>query len=206
LLETIDGEALGEPRRIPFVTGRRKTFWIGNCVAVGLSSGFLEPLESTSIHLIQTAVLKLLALFPDQGFEPADIAAFNRHTASEYERVRDFLVLHYKATRRDDSPFWLYCRDMDVPDGVREAIELFQSRGRMLISADHLFNAPSWLAVMLGQGIQPRGYDPLADMLSEPELEAHMASVQAYIDRITAAMPLHMDYVRGFCGSDAIAR
>ena len=206
LLDTIDGGALAQPRRIPFVTGRRKSFWIGNCVAVGLASGFLEPLESTSIHLIQTAVLKLLALFPDKRFEPADIAAFNRHTAAEYERIRDFLVLHYKATRRDDSPFWLYCRDMDVPDGVREAIELFQSRGRMLISADHLFNAPSWLAVMLGQGVQPRGYDPLADLLSESELEAHMASVQAYIDRTTAAMPLHMDYVRSFCGSDAIAR
>jgi tryptophan halogenase len=205
LLETLDDNALAAPRRIPFSTGRRKSFWIGNCVAIGLASGFLEPLESTSIHLIQTAVLKLLALFPDKGMEAADIAAFNRHTIAEYERIRDFLILHYKLTSRDDTPFWRHCRDMEVPDGVRQAMDLFASRGRFLVTADHLFPGPSWLSVMLGQGLWPRGYDPLADNVPQPELEAHMASLRAYVDRTADAMPPQIDYVRNFCGSAPVA-
>ena len=169
-------------------------------MAVGLAAGFLEPLESTSIHLIQTAVLKLLALFPDMAFEPADIDAFNRHTRGEFERTRDFLVLHYKVTQRSDTPFWRYCRDMDVPDAVRETIELFEARGRMLVSADHLFSGPSWLSVMVGQGLCPRGHDPLADTLSEADLDAHMRSVREDVERIVASMPRHWDYVERFCG------
>jgi len=205
LLETLGSDVLAAPHRIPFSTGRRKRFWIGNCVAIGLASGFLEPLESTSIHLIQTAVLKLLALFPDKDFEAADIAAFNRHTIAEYERIRDFLILHYKLTSRDDTPFWRHCRDMEVPDGVREAIGLFASRGRLLVTADNLFPGSSWLAVMLGQGLWPRGHDPLADNIPQPELEAHMGSLRAYVDRTTAAMPRHVDYLRNFCGSMPVA-
>jgi tryptophan halogenase len=146
--------------------------------------------------------MKLLALFPDKAFEPADIATFNRHTQGEYERLRDFLILHYKVTQRGDTPFWRYCRDMDVPDSVREVIELFASRGRMLVSADHLFTGPSWLSVMVGQGLRPRGYDPLADTVSEAELEAHMRSIRDYIDQTTKAMPDHMDYVTRFCAED----
>lgn len=199
LRETIDGEAQAAARRIPFVTGRRKAFWVKNCVAIGLSSGFLEPLESTSIHLIQTAVLKFLALFPDEGFEAADIAAFNRHTQGEYERLRDFLILHYKLTQRDDTPFWRYCRDMDIPDSVQNMIDLFASRGRMFVSADHLFTGSSWLSVILGQGLKPRRYDPLVDTLSEADLEAHMGTVKAAIDRTVDAMPTHQDYLDRFC-------
>lgn len=199
LLETVDGDVLAPPRPIAFQTGRRQSFWVGNCVAIGLSSGFLEPLESTSIHLIQTAILKLLALFPDRHFEPADRAAYNRHTVGEYERLRDFLILHYKVTQRDDTPFWRYCRDMDVPDSVSDAIDLFRSRARMFVSADHLFSGTSWLAVMLGQGLQPRGYDPLADIVPEAELESHMAALHDYVDKTTAAMLPHGDYVRQFC-------
>ena len=199
LLASLDGPALAAPRRIPFCPGRRKSFWIKNCVAVGLASGFMEPLESTSIHLIQTSVLKILAFFPDKSFEPADIATFNRHTQAEYERLRDFLILHYKVTRRDDTPFWRYCRDMEVPDSITEIIELFEARGRLMISADHLFTAPSWLSVMLGQGLQPRGYDPLADTIPEANLKDHMASVRNYIDQITTTMPKHEGYVSTFC-------
>ena len=205
LRESLDGELLAEPRRIPFIPGRRKSVWVKNCVAIGLSSGFLEPLESTSIHLIQTAVLKLLALFPDRSFEPAEREAFNRHTIGEYDRIRDFLILHYKVTRRDDSDFWRYCRDMAVPDTLREAMELFESRGRMLISADHLFTGPSWLSVMLGQGLRPRGYDPLADTIPEAELMEFMDSVRSSIDRAASAMPSHEDYLRHFCWSGAVA-
>ncbi|WP_428312889.1 tryptophan halogenase family protein [Hydrocarboniphaga sp.] len=205
LLDSLDGAALSAPRRISFVPGRRKEFWIKNCVAIGLASGFLEPLESTSIHLIQTAILKLLAFFPDKGFEPADIAAFNRHTQGEYELLRDFLILHYKITQRADTPFWRYCRDMDVPDAVREAIELFEARGRMLIRADHLFTGRSWLAVMLGQGLRPRGYDPLVDTIPDADLHAHMNSVRNYIDQATAAMPRHGDYLSRFCGQNSHA-
>jgi tryptophan halogenase len=200
LLASLEGMPLASPRRIPFRTGRRKKFWIGNCVAVGLAAGFLEPLESTSIHLIQTAVLKLLALFPDLRFDQAEIDAFNRHTVGEYERTRDFLILHYKITQRSDTPFWRYCSAMDVPDAVRETIELFESSGRMLISADHLFTGPSWLSVMLGQGLSPRRFDPLVDTIPEGELQAHMDSVRGEIDRAVAAMPEHMAYVRRFCG------
>ncbi len=206
LLENLDGEALASPRHIPFVPGRRKAFWIKNCVAIGLSSGFMEPLESTSIHLIQTAILKLLAYFPDKGFEPADIKMFNRLTLDEYERLRDFLILHYKVTQRADTPFWRYCRDMDIPDSLRNIIELFEARGRIQISNDHLFTMPSWLAVMLGQGLRPRGYDPLVDTLPEAELNAHMTSIRDYIDQATAAMPRHQDYLARFIGGAANAR
>ncbi|HVY24040.1 MAG TPA: tryptophan halogenase family protein [Steroidobacteraceae bacterium] len=199
LLACLDGAPLASPRRIPFRTGRRKVFWIGNCVAIGLAAGFLEPLESTSIHLIQTAVFKLLALFPDLNFDQADINAFNRHTISEYERIRDFLILHYKITQRSDTSFWRYCAEMIVPDSVRENIELFESRGRMFISADHLFTGQSWLSVMLGQGLRPRGYDPLVDALTDEELDAHMNFVRDGITRAVAAMPNHADYVEHFC-------
>jgi tryptophan halogenase len=201
LLASLEGSPLASPRRIPFRTGRRTKFWIGNCVAVGLASGFLEPLESTSIHLIQTAVLKLLALFPDLTFDQAEIDAFNRHTVGEYERTRDFLILHYKITQRSDTPFWRYCSAMAVPDAVNETIELFESSGRMFISADHLFTGQSWLSVMLGQGLLPRRYDPLVDTIPDGELEAHLNSVRRDIAQAVLAMPDHMEYVQRFCGS-----
>jgi tryptophan 7-halogenase len=206
LLNNLDGAALDAPRRIPFVPGRRKAFWIQNCVAIGLSSGFMEPLESTSIHLIQTAILKLLAYFPDKSFEPADIKTFNRLTLDEYERLRDFLILHYKVTQRADTPFWRYCRDMDIPDSLRDIIELFEARGRLQISGDHLFTTQSWLSVMVGQGLHPRGYDPLVDTLPEAELNAHMKSIRDYIDQATTAMPRHHDYLARFMGGANHAR
>jgi tryptophan halogenase len=201
LLEKLDAPAVTEPRRIHFVPGRRQSFWVKNCVAIGLASGFLEPLESTSIHLIQTGVLKLLALFPDKGFEPADIAAFNGHTEGEYERLRDFLLLHYKITQRTDTPFWRHCREMQMPESVQRAMDLFESRGRMMVSADNFFSGPSWLSVMLGQGLRPRGYDPLANTVSETELENHMRAVRDYIDQTVKAMPAHDNYLARFCGS-----
>jgi tryptophan halogenase len=206
LLDNLDGAVLDAPRHIPFVPGRRKAFWIKNCVAIGLSSGFMEPLESTSIHLIQTAILKFLAYFPDKGFEPADIKTFNRLTLDEYERLRDFLILHYKVTQRADTPFWRYCRDMGIPDSLREIIELFEARGRMHIPSDNLFTAQSWFAVMVGQGLRPRGYDPLVDTLPEAELNAHMKSIRDYIDQATAAMPRHHDYLARFMGGADHAR
>jgi tryptophan halogenase len=200
LLASLEGAPLASARRIPFRTGRRKKFWVGNCVAVGLAAGFLEPLESTSIHLIQTAVLKLLALFPDLTFDAADIDAFNRHTSGEYERIRDFLILHYKVTQRTDTPFWRYCSEMAIPDAVSETMELFESSGRMFISADHLFTGASWLSVMLGQGVRPRRYDPLVDTIPDAELDAHLDLIRADIARAIAAMPDHIAYVQRFCG------
>lgn len=198
LRETVDGPLLAEPRHIPFVPGRRSTPWIKNCVAIGLAAGFMEPLESTSIHLIQTAILRLLAHFPDKGFESADIKSFNDQTRAEYERLRDFLILHYKVTQRSDTEFWRYCRDMDVPDSVSETIELFEARGRIHITRDHLFTLPSWLSVMLGQGLKPRAYDPLVDTIPEAELNEHMESIHDYIDNTTMAMPRHQDYLSRF--------
>ena len=205
LLSQLDGEPMAAPRRLQFVTGMRKKVWNKNVVAIGLAAGFMEPLESTSIHLVHTAIVKLLAFFPDKAFAPADIAEFNRHTQAEYVRIRDFLILHYKATRRDDTAFWRHCRDMEVPETLGHIMEVFQARGRLMITADHLFTAQSWMAVMLGQGLRPQTYDPLADGLTQAELEAHMASVRDQVAKLTHAMPGHGDYIRRFCRAEAAA-
>jgi tryptophan 7-halogenase len=132
LLSSIEGGALADPIKLQFATGRRKRFWNKNCVAIGLSSGFLEPLESTSIHFIQRAITMLLTLFPDRNFRSAEIDRYNKILAAEYERVRDFLVLHYSATERDDSDLWRYCRNVSLPDTLKERIDLFRSHGRIL--------------------------------------------------------------------------
>lgn len=200
LLNTLDGRTLSTPRRIRFVTGRRRVFWNKNCVAIGLAAGFMEPLESTSIHLIHTSVLRLLAFFPDKRFDPAEVAAFNRATASEYEATRDFLILHYKATVRDDSPFWRQCLDMEIPDTLQTAIDLFRVKGRLLTSRDHLFSQHSWLSVMIGQGLDPAGYDPLVDGIPPDVLQNHMEQTRKAIGRVVAEMPIHETYIKHFCG------
>lgn len=201
LLGTLDGKALAEPRRIRFATGRRTQSWVKNCVAIGLAAGFMEPLESTSIHLIQTAIVRLLAFFPSAEFDAADIKEFNRQTASEYESIRDFLILHYKLSSRDEA-FWRYCRHMSVPDTLAERLELFLANGRVRVSGDELFTRPGWVSVLLGQNDLPGGYDPLADKVATAELSAFMADVRSRIDSAVDAMPLHADYVRQFCGAE----
>lgn len=199
LMQNLDGAALAEPRHIRYQTGRRKKFWSHNCVAVGLASGFLEPLESTSIHLIQTAISRIVNFFPRAGFDVADVAEYNRQTLVEYEHIRDFLVLHYKVTKRNDSDFWNYCRSMAIPDTLQRKIDLFSSNGRIYREKDELFTEMSWLQVMIGQGIVPRGYHPFADLRPEAEVQAYLMNVEAVIAKCVNAMPTQTEFIKTHC-------
>jgi tryptophan halogenase len=191
LLGEIAAPPLADPNKLRFVTGKRKKQWVGNCVALGLASGFLEPLESTSIHLIQLGIGRLLDLFPAQEWDPADADEFNRLMAIEYERVRDFIILHYHATERDDSEFWNYCRTMTVPDSVAWKMELFRERGVVVNYRDGMFLEPSWLAVYLGQRVRPRHPDPLGDKVSDAEVIAMMEAMRGRYTQAAEAMPTH---------------
>jgi tryptophan 7-halogenase len=205
LLANLDGEPLADPRALRFVAGKRRRAWIGNCVALGLASGFLEPLESTSIHLVQTAIARLLQLFPRNGIEPADIAQFNAETDFEYESIRDFIVLHYRANRRQGSEFWRYCREMALPDSLAHKIALFEANGRIARYNQELFDAPSWLQVMWGQGIRPRGYNPLADSLTRQELDKFLSLSRRHARQVAAGMPPHEAFIAAHCAAGAPA-
>lgn len=199
LLDNIEGEALAEPKVIHFKTGMRKKFWSKNCVAIGLSSGFLEPLESTSIHLIQSSISKLLALFPTKNFEQEIIDKYNHILSAEFIGVRDFIILHYKATQRTDSPFWNYCRTMDIPKTLQQKIELYEAGGRLFRDNNELFDEISLVAVMHGQGIRARSYHPMADDINEVEFERLMREIKSVIDRSADAMPTHNDFILKNC-------
>jgi hypothetical protein len=178
LLAGLDGAALDEPRQLRFVTGRRKQSWVKNCVALGLAAGFVEPLESTSIHLIETAVGKLIELWPDRDFRPELAEEFNRVMAIRYESVRDFIILHYKLTQRDDSEFWRYCANMRIPDSLHHQIELFRETGRVTILDRDGFAEPSFVAMMMGLGVVPKRYDPFADAVDMRALHGHFAGLR----------------------------
>jgi tryptophan halogenase len=201
LLANLDGKALDDPRLIPFTTGRREVVWKKNCLALGLSAGFLEPLESTAIHLIQTGVAWLLALLPDKSFNPTEIDEYNRIVTGTYEQTRDFLILHYKATERADSDFWNHCRNMDIPPSLARRMALFRNNGRCLIEADELFALTSWLAVLMGQGVTPQGINELANSLSEQELLQVMEEIKGRIGQTAGALPAHGDYIAQFCAA-----
>jgi tryptophan halogenase len=194
-LAQLGGEPLGEPRFLRFAAGRRRKLWNRNVVALGLAGGFLEPLESTSIHLVQAGISKLFALFPDRDFDPALEAEYNRLSAIQLEQVRDFIILHYKATERTDSLFWRDCGAMAVPDSLERKIELFRAGGRIFRYEDELFAEDSWLAVLLGQGIVPRTYDPLADSVDEAGIRQTLARMAPFIREAAEAMPAHSAYI-----------
>jgi tryptophan halogenase len=204
LLQHLDGKPLAEPRLLKFLTGHRRQFWKKNVVAVGLSSGFLEPLESTSIHLIQTAIARIINFLPSNGpagFDAADIAAYNAMTRWEYERIRDFLVLHYKATQRGDSEFWNYVRTMPVPDSLQHKMDLFSSNGRLFRDGEELFTDLSWLQVMVGQGVMPRSHHALAGLRPEAEVQAYLNNVEGVIAKCVAAMPTHEAFIAQHCAA-----
>ena len=201
LLSSMDGKVLTEPRVIKFKTGRRKKSWNKNCIAMGLASGFLEPLESTSIHMIMTAVTRLLQLFPHDEIKQSIVDEYNLQAASEFIRIRDFIILHYKATERDDSPFWRYCKDMEVPDDLMHRINLFKDFGRSFQVEGELFRLDSWTQVMLGQGIVPSSYHPIVDLMSERELQHFLNNVAAEVDNNMAMLSTHQDFIKKYCSS-----
>ena len=197
LRESLDGEALAEPNLLRFRTGRRKKAWNRNCLAIGLSSGFLEPLESTSIHLIQSGISRLLLSFPDKGFAQTDIDNYNHLSQLEFERVRDFVVLHYKATERTDSPLWRQVGAMEIPDSLRRKMDMFRSRGRVFRFEDELFQETSWIAVLLGQGVWPERADPITEILPLEATRERLHQMRAIIRDGVERMPTHDAFVRG---------
>ncbi|KQQ45770.1 tryptophan halogenase [Duganella sp. Leaf126] len=206
LLDGLDGAALDAPRQIRFVTGRRRKSWVNNVVAIGLSAGFVEPLESTSINLIETAVGKLLELFPDRDCSPALADEFNRVMGSRYEAVRDFIVLHYKLTARDDTPFWRHCAQMAIPDTLAHQIALFRETGRVAILDRDGFAEPSFVAMMVGLGVMPKRHDPLADRVDLRVVHGHFAQLRDMIAQAVARMPSHGAYVTQQAAAGGLAR
>jgi tryptophan halogenase len=194
LLDNLDGAPIASPNRLKFVAGRRSRAWEANVVAIGLSTGFLEPLESTSIHLIQHGIQKLLSLFPGKGINPVERDEYNRHMVASYEPVRDFLILHYHATRRR-GPFWDHVRTMDVPDSLGHKLELFREHGRVFRYNEELFDTPSWIAVMLGQDVLPKANDPLADAMPEADVLRAMNELRAAYERRALGLPLASEFI-----------
>lgn len=195
LLENLESTALTQPRPLRFTTGVRRRVWVRNCVALGLSSGFMEPLESTSIHMIQSGISRLLALFPGRHCAPALREEYNRQTRLEYEHVRDFLLLHYRATERDDSPFWRHCAHLPMPESLSRRIELFRSSGQLFRHGEELFTEVGWLQILLGQGIVPERHHPLADALPAVQLDEFLTHIRTLIAGAVQDMPAHDAYV-----------
>ena len=207
LLENLDGEPLADPRPIRFRPGKRHKAWEKNVVAIGLASGFLEPLESTSIHLIQTAILRLIALFPGREFSQADIDEYNAQTDFEFSDIRDFIIAHYKVTEREDTAFWSYVKNMDVPDSLAERLELFRSSARFFVHGKaELFREESWVQVLIGQGMQMR-YDPMVDMVPDDAALAFLRDIEEVIEESAETMPSHADFIAQRCRApEVVAR
>lgn len=201
LLSNLDGEPLREPRVLRFKTGRRKKFWNRNCVSLGLASGFMEPLESTSIHLIQTGISRLLEYFPRSTFDQVDIDEYNRRCTWEFERIRDFLILHYHTNERDDSQFWIDRRELPVPSELHRRTDLFRGNGRIHREFDELFTEVAWLQVMLGQGIRPASWHPMADRLTDEQLQKFMANLRQIIGGTVNRLPTHEAFIQKNCAA-----
>lgn len=199
LVKNIVGKPGAEPNRVRFTAGKRNKFWNKNVVAIGLSAGFVEPLESTAIHLIYTSINKLIALLSLDGISQYQEDTYNRLTEKEYNRIRDFIILHYKATKRNDSPFWDYCRNMEIPDSLAEKMELFRHNGQIFREEDELFTETSWAAVMLGQGVEMKGHNAMADALKEPKTKAEIDEIEQSISYVVGHMPEHGDYLKKYC-------
>jgi tryptophan halogenase len=198
LLAGLDAKALGDARTIHFQTGCREQFWFKNCVGLGLSSGFLEPLESTSIFLIQQGIARFISLYPDG--QPSEIIRneYNRLMSREFSQVRDFIILHYHATQRDDSPFWNYCRTMPIPDSLQHKIDLFKAGGRVFRDDQELFSKTSWIAVMLGQNIEPEVYDPILSGIPVNEIQRSLDSMNVAMTHAVNRLPSHTEFINKY--------
>ncbi|HEY0044149.1 MAG TPA: tryptophan halogenase family protein [Allosphingosinicella sp.] len=205
LLSNLEGAPLADPRPLRFTTGMRRQSWNKNVVALGLSSGFIEPLESTSIHLVQAGIARLMSLFPDRRFDPLERDEYNRSMRDQTEDVRDFIILHYHATRRDDSEFWNMCRTMTVPDTLAHKMALFKAKGRSFREGYELFGVASWVAVMIGQGVIPEGYDPIADALDEDKIWVAAEQMRASIAATAENMPPQAAFIDRCCRAAELA-
>jgi len=204
LLANLEGEPIASPRHLSFTAGRRKLAWNSNVVSLGLSTGFIEPLESTSIHLVQSGISKLLALFPDRRFNPAERDEYNRQVQDVFEDVRDFIILHYKATRRQDSDFWNDCRTMDVPDKLASKLELWRSKGRLFRDGQELFGPASWVAVLLGQGVVPQEQDPAISRIDPAVTADVIEKMHLSYRRMAEQMPAHAEFIAKACAGKAV--
>ncbi len=199
LRSNVEGALVTDPRPIKFQTGTRRRHWVKNCVAVGLSSGFMEPLESTSIHLIQRAVVRFMQMFPHEGVRQPDIEEFNNQMMFEIENIRDFIILHYHVTERTDTPFWRHVRSMEIPDTLKHRIELFKETGRVFKVPTELFGENSWTQVMLGQGLYPEQYHPIANMMEDQELEDFLSGIHGAAQRLVSQLPEHQRFIDHYC-------
>jgi tryptophan halogenase len=204
LLANLEAEPLGDPRHLSFTAGRRRLAWNANVVSLGLASGFIEPLESTSIHLVQMGIARLLALFPDRRFNPVERDEYNRQVADITEDIRDFIILHYKVTRRADSEFWNYCRTMDVPDSLAEKIELWRAKGRVFREGRDLFGTPSWAAVLLGQGMVPEEVEPAAEAMDPALVTEALDKMRASYRQMAEHMPTHAEFIARACAAPPV--
>jgi tryptophan halogenase len=201
LLDNIEGERLNEPRVIKFKTGQRRKYWNKNCIAMGLSSGFIEPLESTGIHLFQRAIVRLLLMFPSQGINQSDVDEYNIQTKEEAENIKDFIILHYYLTERKDTPFWRHCSSMDIPESLKHRMKLFKESGQVFKKGDELFGETSWIQVMLGQGLMPEQYHPIVDMMSDDELRNFLNNIKLGVKRQVEKWPDSNDFIKHYCQS-----
>jgi tryptophan halogenase len=203
LLQNLDGEALSDLKFVRFATGKRKKLWDKNVVAIGLAGGFIEPLESTAIFLIQSGISRLMNLFPTADFEGVLQDTYNSQMDFEYRKIRDFIILHYHVTRRDDSEFWNYVRTMRIPESLRSYIELFSVNGQFFRDGTELFGLASWVQVMVGQGILPKAYHPAVDWVKPADVLALVEHVEKIVASNVALMPKHEDFIARYCAASA---
>jgi len=204
LLSNLEGEVLTEPRVIKFRTGQRTQHWNRNCIALGLAGGFVEPLESTSIHLIQRGIIRLMQMFPFDGVVEPDVQEFNTQMKGEFYFIRDFIVMHYHLTERTDTEFWRHCKTMKIPDSLQHRLDLFKKTGRIFQQAGDVFAENSWSQVMLGQGLIPEHYHPIVDMMSDDELEQFLKNISISVEQTVSQLPSHQQFLSQYCPAKSI--
>jgi len=204
ILDNVEGETITEPKVIKFRTGKRRRHWNKNCVAMGLSSGFIEPLESTSIHLIQRSIIRLMQMFPYNGIRQPEVNEFNRQMDAEIVNIRDFIVLHYHVTNREDTRFWRHCRNMNIPESLQHRIDLFKETGRVFKVDSELFGENSWIQVMLGQGLVPEQYHPIVDEMTDDELRRFLNGAENAVTKLVSRLPEHQAFIDHYCKASDI--